>query len=265
MGQRTSHLTSTRALELRDRQSEYEKRSFSLCLDRRNSMSAHTLDLSTLQRSVWDMERRYGETCNPDTPRFSLLLNRMVFTPRKDPLRPLPVLAVDCSQEASGASPRKRLSDRVCSRPLKPALVSLRKLVSLDLWPIPHAEQRATRLASSPSSLHHLLPTYLPLFLTTSNGVLGQVQRVREAHRLRPPSGATRTSIENLQPRSGRTGRESNQTRPFVSRRHVRATCSCVPVPFVWKPVSPTSSAAQASVFRAEVSSIRPPFWCNAH
>ena len=31
-----------------------------------------------------------------------------------------------------------------------------------------------------------------------------------------------------------------------------------VPVPFVWKPVLPTSRAAQASAFRAEVASIRP-------
>jgi len=113
-------------------------------------MSAHTLDLSRLQRPVWDTERRYGEICNPNSPRFSLLLNRTVFTTRKDPLRPPPVLAVDCSQEASGASQRKRLSNQVCSRPLKPALLSPRKLVSPDLWPMPHAEPRATRLVSSP-------------------------------------------------------------------------------------------------------------------
>jgi len=138
-------------------------------------MSAHTLDLSKLQRPVWDTERRYGETRNPDSLRFSLLLNRTVFTPRKDPLRPPPVLAVDGSQEASGAPLRKRLSRQVCSRPLKPALLSLRKLVSPDLWPMPHAEPRATKLASSPSSLHHLLPTYCPLASTTSNGVRGQV------------------------------------------------------------------------------------------
>ena len=81
-------------------------------------MSAHNLDLSRLQRPVWDTERRYGEIHNPDFPRFSLLLNRTVFTPQKDPLRPPPVLAVDGSQEASGASPRKRLSGQVCSRPL---------------------------------------------------------------------------------------------------------------------------------------------------
>ena len=115
-----------------------------------------------------------------DLLRFSLLLNRTVFTPWKDPLRPPPVLAADGSQEASGASPRKRLSRQLCSRPLRPALLSLRKLVSLDLWPMPYAEPRASRLPSSPSSLHHLLPTYHPLASSTSNGARGQVQRVRE-------------------------------------------------------------------------------------
>jgi len=176
-------------------------------------MSAHTLDLSRLQRPVCDTERRYGETRNPDSPRFSLLLNRTVSTPRKDPLRPPPVLAVDGSQEAFDASPRKWLSGQVCSRPLKPALLSPQKLVSPDLSPMPHAESRATRLASSPSSLHRLLPTYRPLVSTTSNGVRGQVQRVREARRIRPPSGATRTSIGDLQSRSGRTGRKSELSR----------------------------------------------------
>jgi len=176
-------------------------------------MSAHILDLSRLQRPVWNTERRYGETRNSNSPRFSVLLNRTVFTPRKDPLRPPPVLAVDGSQEASGALPHKQLSRQVCSSPLKPALLSLRKLVSPDLWPMPHAEPRATRLASSPSSLHRLLPTYRPLASTTSNGVQGQVQRVREARCIRPPSGATCTSIGGLQPRSGRTGRESELSR----------------------------------------------------
>ena len=138
--------------------------------------------------------------------------DRTVFTPQKDPLRPPPVLAVDGSQEASGASPRKRLSGQVCSRPLKSALLSPRKLVSPDLWPMPYAP-RATRLALSPSSLHRLLPTYRPLPSSTSNGVRGQVQRIREARHIRPPSGATRTSIWGLQPRSGRTGRESEISR----------------------------------------------------
>ena len=63
---------------------------------------------------------------------------RTAFTPRKDPLRPTPrkdplrppaVLAADGSREASGASPRKRLNGQLCSRPLKPALLSPRKLV----------------------------------------------------------------------------------------------------------------------------------------
>jgi len=83
-------------------------------------MSTDNLDLSRLQRPVWDTERTYGETRNPDSPRFSLLLNRTVFTPWKDPLRPPPVLAADGSQEASGAPPRKRLSGQEYSRPLQP-------------------------------------------------------------------------------------------------------------------------------------------------
>jgi len=68
---------------------------------------------------------------------------RTVFTPRKDPQRLPPVLAADGSQEASGASPRKRLSGQLCSRPLQPALLSPRKLVSPDLLPTPHAEPAA--------------------------------------------------------------------------------------------------------------------------
>ena len=51
-----------------------------------NSMSADNLDLSRVQRPAWDTERRYGETRNPNSPRFSLLFNRTVFTPQKDPL-----------------------------------------------------------------------------------------------------------------------------------------------------------------------------------
>ena len=49
------------------------------------SMSADNLDLSRVQRPVWDTERRYRETRNPDCPRFSLLINRMGFTPQKHP------------------------------------------------------------------------------------------------------------------------------------------------------------------------------------
>jgi len=44
----------------------------SLKTHRKNSMSADNLDLSRMQHSVWDTERRYGETRNPDSPRFSL-------------------------------------------------------------------------------------------------------------------------------------------------------------------------------------------------
>jgi len=101
----------------------------------------------------------------------------------------------------------------VCSRPLKPALLSPRKLVSPDLWPISHAEPRVTRLVLSLSSLHRLLPTYQPLASSTSNGVRGQVQRVQEAQRIRPPSGATRTSIGGLQSRRGRIGQKSELSR----------------------------------------------------
>jgi len=46
-------------------------------------MSADNLDLSRVDRPAWDMERRYGETRNLDSPLFSHLLSRMVFTPRK--------------------------------------------------------------------------------------------------------------------------------------------------------------------------------------
>ena len=35
-------------------------------------MSADSLELSMLQRPVWDTERRSGETRNPDSPSFSL-------------------------------------------------------------------------------------------------------------------------------------------------------------------------------------------------
>jgi len=35
-------------------------------------MSADNLDLSRVQRPVWDTGRSYGETRNPDSPRFSL-------------------------------------------------------------------------------------------------------------------------------------------------------------------------------------------------
>ena len=149
---------------------------------------------------------------NPQ-PRLSALLSSSqqdVLHTTEDPLRLPPVLAADGSQEASSASLRKRLSGQLCSRP---ALLSPRKLVSPDLWPMPHAEPRATRSPSSPSSLHRQFPTYRPLIPSTSNGAREQGPRVREARRIRPLSGATRTSIRGLQPRSGRTGRESELSR----------------------------------------------------
>jgi len=145
-------------------------------------MSANNLDLFRVQRPVWDTGRRYGETRNSDSPRFSLLINRTVFTPRKDPLRPPPVLAADSSREASGASLRnlRQLSGQLCSRPLKPALLSPRKLVSPDLWPMPHAEPRGIRSLSSPPSLRRLLPAYYPLVPSTIMRAGRQVQRVRD-------------------------------------------------------------------------------------
>ena len=108
------------------------------------------------------------EQGNPQ-PRLSALLSSSqqdVLHTTEDPLRLPPVLAADGSQEASSASLRKRLSGQLCSRP---ALLSPRKLVSPDLWPMPHAEPRATRSPSSPSSLHRLLPTYHPLTPSTRN------------------------------------------------------------------------------------------------
>jgi len=143
-------------------------------------MSADNLDLSRVQRPVWDMERRYGETRNPDSMRFSLLINRMVFTPRKDPPRPPSVLAADSSQEVSDTSPRKRLSGHLCSRPLKPALFSPRKLVSPDLWSMPHAEPKGNRSLAFPPSLRPQLPAYHPLTLSTRNGAQEQGPRVRD-------------------------------------------------------------------------------------
>jgi len=105
---------------------------------------------------------------------------RTVFTPRKDPLRPPPVLAADGSREASGASPRKRLSRQLCSRPLKPALLSPRKLVSPDLWSMPHAQPGGIRSPSSPPSRRRLLPAYCPLVLSTIMRARRQAQRVRD-------------------------------------------------------------------------------------
>jgi len=106
--------------------------------------------------------------------------SRTVFTPRKDPLRPPPVLATDGSREASGASPRKRLSGQLYSRPLKSDFLSPRKLVSPDLWSMPHAEPGGIRSPSSPPSLRRLLPAYCPLVLSTIMRTRRQVQRVRD-------------------------------------------------------------------------------------
>jgi len=100
--------------------------------------------------------------------------------PQKDPLRPPPVLAVDSSREAPGASPRKRVSGQLCSRPLKPALLSPRKLVSPDLWPMPHAEPGGIRSPSSPPWRRYLLPAYRPLVPSTIMRAQRQVQRVRD-------------------------------------------------------------------------------------
>jgi len=164
----------------------------SLKTDRKNSMSADNLDLSRVQHSVWDTGRRYGETRNPDSPGFSLLINRTVFTPRKDPLRPPPVLATDGSREAPGASPRKRLSGQLCSRPLQPALLSPRKLVSPDQRPL--AEPGGI---SSPSSLR-LLPAYRPLVPSTIARARRQVQRARDE---KFPSGISSKSSPPSLPR----------------------------------------------------------------
>jgi len=100
--QRTASGDGVRLLGIQLRSRKPRPRS--LKTHRRNSISADNLDLSRVQRPVWDTERRYGETHNPDSPRFSLLIDRTVFTPRKDPLRLHPVLAADCSQECQCAS-----------------------------------------------------------------------------------------------------------------------------------------------------------------
>jgi len=141
-----------------------------------------------------NLERQVRRHRTADSPRLFLLLHgpfvairvteknacRTVFTPRKDPLRPPPVLAADSSREASGASPRKRLSGQLCSRPLKPALLSPRKLVSPDLWSMPHAEPGGIRSPLSPPSRCRLLPAYCPLVPSTIMRAWRQVQRVRD-------------------------------------------------------------------------------------
>jgi len=104
-------------------------------------MNGDNLDLSRLQCPLWDTERRPGDTHSPDSTRFFLLLNRTVFTPPKDALRPPPVLKTIGSQEASDASQRKRLSEQLYSRLRKPALFSPRKRMS----PVAHATRRIKR------------------------------------------------------------------------------------------------------------------------
>jgi len=127
---------------------------------------------------------RHGEEVRGD-PRPRLLA--FLSSYQQDGLHategPAATSACPCSRQQSrgiGASPRKRLSGQLCSRPLKPALLSPRKLVSPDLWPMSHAKSRGIRSPLSPPSLRRLLPTYCPLVPSTSNGARGQVQRVRD-------------------------------------------------------------------------------------
>ena len=173
---------------------------------------------------------------------------------------------------------------------------------------MPHAEPRATRLASSPSSLHRLLPTYRPLASSTSNGARRQVQQVREemfasAYTFRQSSDApTNASVPDrkrldwspvsinpvYQSPSHKIARTKTGHAAYapllVQRAQALGACSqevegragkanspdsairradvvhaqpavAAPAPSVWKPVSPTSSTAQASVIRAEVAS----------
>jgi len=78
---------------------------------------------------------------------------------------------------------------------------------------------------------------------------------------IHPPSGATRTSIGACsQEAEGRAGKASSADSAIrrVGVMHVPPAVAIL-APFVWKPVSPTSSTAQASNFRAQVVSIRPP------
>jgi len=130
------------------------------------------------------------------------------------------------------------------------------------------AEGRAGKASSSDSTIrkqtsctrHLPLPSLLLSYGSQCHQRAALHKHLSFAQKLpayAPPSGATRTSIGGLQSRSGRKGLESELSRLGHSygRRHARATCRCVPAPFVWKPVSPTSSTGQESAFR----SIRPP------
>jgi len=85
------------------------------------------LQSRTLYRELGETGPESGDTA-PQTLHvcsfsFPLLLNRTVFTPRKDPPRQPP----EGGREASGASRHKRLSEQLCSRPQRPYLLSPRK------------------------------------------------------------------------------------------------------------------------------------------
>jgi len=99
----------------------------------------------------------------------------MAFTPWKNLLRPVAIHIDAGSQEPPAASPLKRLSAQVCSRPKKTVLFSLRKRLSSDKCVMPCAESSANR-SPSPSTWYLLLPTYSSLASSTSNGGRGQVK-----------------------------------------------------------------------------------------
>ena len=70
-------------------------------------MNAGSRDSSMLQRPSRNSERRAGEILSPTSPRFCLLLNRAVFSPRKDTLRPAPAID-DAGIESPAAPPGGR-------------------------------------------------------------------------------------------------------------------------------------------------------------
>jgi len=121
-------------------------------------MNADSRDSSMLQRPSRDAERRTGEIFRPTSPRFCLLLNRAVFSPRKDTLRPAPAIN-DAGIESPGAPPRKRPSGQMC--------------------PMLHAGPSAATQLSSPTR-QRLLPTYRPLASRPSNSPRGQAKRVQD-------------------------------------------------------------------------------------
>jgi len=75
-----------------------------------------------------------------------------------------------------------------------------------------------------------------------------------------PPSGATRTSIGGLQPKSGRTGRESELSRLSHSCVDVMHAPPAVatPAPFIWKPVSPTTALDKPLSFAQKLPAYAP-------